>query len=123
VRNDDLPRVPTRSKSLLEQWVGEFLTMNTQAVVHISVAVQDGAEGRDTGLVIVQLGNGGDVYMQPAAFDSVEWEVTLTSRPDDLTLSPFQMASLAAQVAVASNLCSFLQFKSLEWDRMSGMRD
>lgn len=103
--------------------MSEFLSLTTQPLTHISVALQDGAEGRDTGLVIIRLGGGGtDVYMQPADFDSVEWKVTLTARPEDLTLSPFEMSSLAAQVAVASNLCSFLQFKSLQWDRMSGMR-
>lgn len=124
MHGDDLTRVPTRTRALLQQWVDEFVGLNAHALVDISVAVQDGVDGRDTGLVIVQLGNGGaDMHMQPRSLDSVEWEVTLTSRPGDLALSPFQMSALGAQVAVAGNLCAFLQFKSLEWDRMSGMHD
>ena len=59
VRDDDVKRVPARTKALLQQWVDEFVALNTQAL----------------------------------------------------------------QVAIAGNLCAFLQFKSLEWDRMSGMHD
>lgn len=119
-----MAKVPARTKALLEQWVDEFTRLTTHALVEVTVAVQDGGGGRDTGLVIVKLGGGAaDMHMQPSSLDNVEWEVTLTSRPGDLTLTPFEMSALAAQVAVASNLCSFLQFKSLEWDRMSGMHD
>ncbi|MCM3697712.1 hypothetical protein [Microbacterium oleivorans] len=114
--------VPARSKALLEAWVREFLAESAAHGVTIKVAVQDGSEGRDTGLVVVDLGNGGaEVYMQPASLDNTRWETTLTSRPGDLTLSPMKLAAIAAEVAVASDLCLFLQFKSLEWDRMSGM--
>lgn len=116
--------MPARTKALLQQWVDEFVALNTHALMHINVAVQEGVDGRDTGLVIVRLGNGGaDMHMQPCSLDSVEWEVTLAARPDDLTLPAFQMSALGAQVAIAGNLCAFLQFKSLEWDRMSGMHD
>jgi hypothetical protein len=124
VQNDDMTRAPARTMALLQQWVDEFTALTTHTLVDIKVAVQDGGDGRDTGLVIVQLGNGGaDMHMQPSALDNVDWEVTLTSHPGDLTLTPFQMSALAAEIAVASDLCAFLQFKSLEWDRMSGMHD
>ncbi len=122
VQADDLPRVPARTKSLLESWIDEFIAENATESASIQVAVQDGVDGRDTGLVIVHLSQGGaDVYMQPDGLDSTKWVTTLTPRPGDLTLSPFKLASLAAEVALASSLCQFLQFKSLEWDRMSGM--
>ena len=121
---DDLPRVPARTKSLLESWIDEFLAENATEAVSIQVAVQDGSEGRDTGLVIVHLSNGSsDVYMQPDGLDSTKWVTTLTSRPGDLTLPPVKLAALAAEVSLASSLCLFLQFKSLEWDRMSGMHE
>lgn len=117
-------RAPARTKALLEGWVKEFMDENAADQVHINVAVQDGSDGRDTGLVVIHLGNGGaEVYMQPASFDSTVWEATLTARPDDLTLSPYKLAALAAEVTLASSLCTFLQYKSLEWDRMSGMHD
>ncbi len=119
----DAPRIPARTTALLQSWVDEFVERNASDLVHIKVAVQDGSDGRDTGLVVVQLDNGGaDIYMQPAGIDSLEWEITLTARPYDLTLSPYRMAAVASQVNVATSLCTFLQFKSLEWDRMSGMR-
>ncbi|MDF2916950.1 MAG: hypothetical protein K0S70_1167 [Microbacterium sp.] len=123
VMSDDIPRVPVRTKTLLEEWVAEFLEQGKVPGVSVKVAIQDGSDGLDTGLVIVHLENApADVYMQPRAIDDPEWEATLTARSDDLTLTPYQMAGLAAEVAFAGNLCTFLQFKSIEWDRMSGMR-
>lgn len=122
VENDDLPQAPPRSKELLESWVSHFVSENSARAMAIDVAVQDGSEGRDTGLVVVRLNYGGvEVFMQPTSLDSTTWETTLTARPGELTLSPYELSSLAAEVAVASNLCAFLQFKSLEWDRMLGM--
>lgn len=124
VENDDLVQAPPRSKELLETWVQEFAAQNSTRAMSIDVAIQDGAEGRDTGLVVVRLSHGGaEVFMQPVSLDSTEWETTLTARPGELTLSPLMLSSLAAEVAVASSLCAFLQFKSLEWDRMRGMHE
>ena len=121
--SDDIPRVPVRTKTLLEQWVAEFLQKGQSHAVTIKVAIQDGSEGLDTGLVIVHLQNApADIYLQPRAIDDPEWEATLSARTEDLTLTPYAMAGLAAEVAFAGNLCTFLQFKSIEWDRMSGMR-
>ncbi len=83
----------------------EFLAESAAHGMTIKVAVQDGSEGRDSGLVVVDLGNGGaEVYMQPASLDNTWWETTLTSRPGDLTLSPMKLAAIAAEVAVASDL-------------------
>lgn len=114
--------MPVRSKLLLEEWVDEFLQRGNSSSVRIDVAVQDGTDGRDTGLVVVRLQNvDADIYMQPVGFDQSEWEATLTARSGDLTLTPFELAGLAAEITIAGNLCTFLQFKSLEWDRMTGM--
>ncbi|MDD7930708.1 hypothetical protein [Microbacterium thalli] len=112
-----------RTKTLLEEWVSEFLAQEQTQELSVKVAIQDGSEGLDTGLVIMHLRNApAEVYMQPRGIDELEWEATLTARTDDLTLKPQQMSGLAAEVALAANLCTFLQFKSIEWDRMSGMR-
>ncbi|RZI79981.1 MAG: hypothetical protein EOO67_19895, partial [Microbacterium sp.] len=100
---EDLPRVPARTKTLLESWIDEFLAENAADAVSIQVAVQDGSEGRDTGLVIVHLSNGSsDVYMQPDGLDSTKWVTTLTSRPGDLTLPPVKLAALASETSAAS---------------------
>lgn len=120
--HDDLPQAPARSKDLLDTWVREFISRNTADLMNIKVVIQDGSDGLDTGLVVVRLHEGAaEVYMQPAGPDSIEWETTLTARPEDLTLSPYELSTLAAELAVAGSLCAFLQFKSLEWDRMRGM--
>ncbi len=122
LRDDRPPHAPARSKELLDKWVKEFISRTAAADLDAEVVAQDGSDGRDTGLVVVRLHHGSaEVYMQPITLDSTEWETTLTARPDELTLSPYQLAALASEVAVASSLCSFLQFKSLEWDRMRGM--
>ncbi len=121
--SQDAPRVPVRTKNLLEEWVAEFLEQGQSQPIQVKVAIQDGSDGLDTGLVIMHLQNApADIYMQPRGIDEPEWEATLSARSDDLTLTPYAMAGLAAEVALASNLCTFLQFKSIEWDRMSGMR-
>lgn len=118
-----MTRVPVRTKTLLEQWVAEFVEQGQPHGVEIKVAIQDGSEGLDTGLVIVHLQNApADIYLQPRGIDDPEWEATLSARSEDLTLTPYAIAGLASEVAFAGTLCSFLQFKSLQWDRMTGMR-
>lgn len=114
--------VPFRSRALLEQWVEEFRAQAEDVAAVLDVVLQDGSDGRDTGLVVVRLRNApADVYMQPRGYDDPYWEATLITR-GELTLLPYQLAGFAAEVVVAGNLCTFLQFKSLEWDRESGLR-
>ncbi|MDU0346514.1 hypothetical protein RWH44_12485 [Microbacterium sp. KSW2-29] len=112
---------PRRSRDQLRAWVEEFLSQGHAMTGTIKVVDQEDADGQDTGLVVMTMRNTtASVYMQPRGYDDPLWEATLTARPDDLTLSPHDMASLAAELVIAGNLCSFLQFKSLEWDRHSG---
>lgn len=120
--NDELEdSPPRRSRDQLRVWVEEFLTQGHAVTGTIKVVDQEDADGQDTGLVVMDLRNTkASVYMQPRGYDDPLWEATLTARPDDLTLTPHDMASLAAELVIAGNLCAFLQFKSLEWDRQSG---
>lgn len=112
---------PRRSREQLQAWVEEFRAQGHVVAGDISVAQQEDADGRDTGLVVLKLSNANAaIYMQPVGYDEPLWEATLTGRPDDLTLSPHHIASLAAELVVAGNLCSYLQWRSLEWDRRSG---
>ena len=112
---------PRRSRPQLQQWVDEFREQGHIVAGNISVAQQEDADGQDTGLVVLRLNNvNASVYMQPVGYDEPLWEATPTSRPEDLTLSPHHIASLAAELVVAGNLCSYLQWRSLEWDRKSG---
>jgi hypothetical protein len=119
---DDL-EVPYRTRTLLEEWVTEFREQGHSVAGELDVVFQDGSDGRDTGLVIVHLKNApADIYMQPRGLNDPLWEATLSARSDDLTISPHHLAGLAAEVVVAGNLCTFLQYKSLDWDRESGKR-
>lgn len=112
---------PRRSLTQLKAWVQEFRDQGHLFAGQLKVVEQEDADSQDTGLVVMNLTNArASIYMQPQGYDEPLWEATLTSRPEDLTLSPHEMASLAAELVVAGNLCSFLQWKSLEWDRESG---
>lgn len=120
--NDELEdSPPRRSGDQLRVWVDEFLEQGHAVAGAVKVVDQEDADRQDTGLVVMNLRNAAaSIYMQPRGYDDPLWEATLTARPEDLTLSPHDMASLAAELVIAGNLCSFLQFKSLEWDRQSG---
>ncbi|OZD47295.1 hypothetical protein CH252_20610 [Rhodococcus sp. 06-1477-1B] len=112
---------PRRSLAQLKEWVQEFRDQGHLFAGQLKVVEQEDADSQDTGLVVMNLMNAqASIYMQPQGYDEPLWEATLTARPDDLTMTPHEMASLAAELVVAGNLCSFLQWKSLEWDRDSG---
>lgn len=114
---------PRRSREQLEAWVQEFRDHGHIVSGSIRVAQQEDADSQDTGLVVMNLRNAkASIYMQPRGYDEPVWEATLTGRHEDLTLSIHDIASLAAELVIAGNLCSFLQWKSLEWDRESGTR-
>ncbi len=123
VMNDEIEdSPPRRSRDQLKIWVQEFRDQGHLVAGKIKVVDQEDADGQDTGLVVISLSNANaSIYMQPRGYDEPLWEATLSARPDDLTLTPHEMASLAAELVIAGNLCSFLQFKSLDWDRRSGM--
>ncbi|WP_150958741.1 hypothetical protein [Microbacterium testaceum] len=115
---------PRRSREQLQGWVDEFEEMEHCIAGSISVAPQEDDSVEDTGLVILRLRYASSfVYMKPRGFDDPLWEMTITPQPRELGLSVHGIASLAAELVVASNLCTFLQWKSLEWDRESGQRE
>jgi len=112
---------PRRSRVQLQEWVQEFVDLGHPIGSRIRVAEQEDADGRDTGLVVVELPHGGgSVSLEPRGYDDPLWQADLTGEDDDLMLSPYALAGLAAELVVAGNLCAFLQWKSLEWDRASG---
>jgi len=114
---------PRRSRKQLQVWVDEFEENEHCIAGSISVAPQEDDGEEDTGLVILRLRYASSsVYMKPRGYDDPLWEMTITPQPRELGLSVQGIASLAAELVVASNLCTFLQWKSLEWDRESGQR-
>lgn len=114
---------PRRSQNQLQAWVDAFTQEGHLYAGTVRVASQEDDEVQDTGLVIMQLANvPASVYLQPRGYDNPQWEATLTGWETDHTLSPHQLASLSAELVVAGNLCAYLQWRSLEWDRESGRR-
>jgi len=112
---------PRRSRVQLQEWVQEFVDLGHPIASRIRVVEQEDADGRDTGLVVVELPHGGgSVSLEPRGYDDPLWQADLTGGDDDVMLSPYALAGLAAELVVAGNLCAFLQWKSLEWDRASG---
>ncbi|WP_434993185.1 hypothetical protein [Arthrobacter sp. Ld5] len=106
--------MPFRSKKTLETWVDEFRTTREGGAL-VSVVVQDGAGGADTGLVIVPLRNDGtEIYMQPVAVGDPRWSISFGARSEESELTAAELHGLAAELLVAASLCQFLQEKSLD---------
>lgn len=114
---------PRRSREILAGWVDDFVAAGNAHGAALDVIVQDADDDGDTGLVIMRLRKAeAIVYMQPRGTNDPLWEMTLTGRPEDVTMNPYDLGSLGAELVVAANLCTFLQYRSLEWDRDSGRR-
>lgn len=112
--------MPFRSKEVLESWLDEYETTESpdgalRIADYAEVAVQDGSDGSDTGLVVIALKNATtDVYMQPVALGDPRWEVTFAARDRDIALSTDDVLALSRELAAAAALCSFLERKSVE---------
>ncbi|BFM26199.1 hypothetical protein CHE218_32410 [Microbacterium sp. che218] len=112
---------PRRSRVQLESWVREFEQQEHCIAGKVSIAPQEDDGREDSGLVILSVRNAApSIYMRARSYDDPIWELTVTEQPDDLVMSVHDIASLAAELVVAGNLCTFLQWKSLDWDRQSG---
>lgn len=106
--------MPFRSKETLESWLDEFRETREGGAL-ISVLIQHGDDGADTGLVVVPLKSvSTEVYMQPVAIGDPRWSVTFGARPDGFELDSPQLQAMAAELALAASLCAFLQEKSVD---------
>jgi hypothetical protein len=103
-----------RTKETLERWLDEFRAGRNDSD-HITVLLQDGGDGADTGLVYVPLTNAAtDVYMQPVAIGDPQWTIGFGSRDNTFDLTPAQLRGLTTELSVAATLCEFLERKSAE---------
>ncbi|MDT0117030.1 hypothetical protein Q9R20_08490 [Microbacterium sp. PRF11] len=119
--DDDFP--PRRTRERLQGWVDDFLAEDGDSGHRIDVMPQEGERDLDTGLVVMRPRHSEmPIYIQPRAYDDPLWEMTLPARDEEVTMSPLELGRLAALVVAAVNLCTYLQFRSLEWDRQSGRR-
>jgi hypothetical protein len=105
--------MPFRSKETLERWVSDFHQARGAGDL-IRVIVQDGSDGADTGLVVVPLENATvTIYMEPAALGAAPWSVTFDPQPDTTILNSHQLHGMAAELAVAAELCTYLEGRSV----------
>lgn len=105
-----------RSKQTLETWLEEFRSAR-EAGDLIRVTIQDGSDGSDTGLVIVPLKNSSvSIFMQPIRIGDAQWNVTLEPSDENTVLDSHQLHALASELAVAAELCAFLQARSVGHD-------
>lgn len=102
-----------RSKQTLERWLEEFQEARTAGEL-IRVAVQDGEGGADTGLVVVPLHNSSvSVFMEPVEIGASSWRITLEPQPDATILNSHELHRMAVELAVAAELCAFLEARSI----------
>lgn len=102
-----------RSKETLERWLDEFQNAR-EAGDLIRVIIQDGSDGSDTGLVIVPVKNSSvSIFMQPVSLGDARWSVTLEPNDETTVLDSHQLHALASELAVAAELCSFLEARSI----------
>ncbi|MFI8634158.1 hypothetical protein ACIGEP_16365 [Microbacterium sp. NPDC077663] len=105
--------MPFRSKQTLENWLTDFRNANV-AGDHIRVILQDGSDGADTGLVIMQLGSAAaSLYMQPVEIGEAKRRVTIVPALNDTDLSSEQLHTLSAELSVAARLCTYLEARSI----------
>lgn len=114
---------PRRTRDQLQSWVDDFETQAGDGGHRIDVMPQDGEVDLDTGLVVMRpQGTEMAIYIEPRGVDDPRWALTLPARDHEVTMTPLQLGRLAALVVSATNLCAYLQFRSLEWDRQVGRR-
>ena len=106
--------MPFRSKETLEAWLAEFRTTREGGNL-ITVVVQDGEGGADTGLVVVPLRDDwAEIHMQSTDIGAATWAVTIAPSRRSVDLTPEQLQGCAAELGVAASLCLFLQEKSVD---------
>lgn len=104
--------MPFQSRESLAAWLAEFDAPSRPGVLAPRVIEQDGSQGADTGLVVVQLSSAVDVYIQPEMQGGTHWVVTIGSREEAHDLTSAQIATLAEEFAAVAELCAFLEEKS-----------
>lgn len=108
-----------RSKETLEAWLEDFKSTR-EAGDLIRVIIQDGSDGSDTGLVIVPVKNSSvSIFMQPIQVGERQWNITLEPNDENTVLNSHQLHSLASELAVAAELCSYLEARSVGHEEQS----
>lgn len=104
--------MPYRTKAVLEAWLADF-PFHADLLGH--VALQDGSDGSDTGLVIIRLQHATTgVFLQPVGRGDARWEVVFEARYDDMACDADAVEALGRELQLAAQLCRHLEAKSRE---------
>ena len=107
-------RYSPTAMSTIQSWLDEFEQLGYNFDGELKVIQQDGADGANTGLVSVRLVNAATVItIQPEVQAAPVWKVTMEPRDETVTIDGPSVLNLAAELAVVSALCAFLQERSL----------
>ncbi|MFB2582724.1 hypothetical protein ACEXQD_15870 [Herbiconiux sp. P15] len=107
--------MPFRTKETLEKWAAEFVSPGKPIEGVVDVLMHDGDPGEDTGLVVVRLRNATtEVHLEPTAPGSPTWHVIFGPRDTYFALGVAGLRELSEELAVAADLCAYLELRSLE---------
>lgn len=99
----------------LDAWVEEFKTLNLDVSEGTKVMVQDGEDGRDTGLIGVRLQHvSTTAYLQLESLESGRWLATFEARDAAVVQDAAALLELSKEIATIAALCAFLQAKTNE---------
>lgn len=103
--------MPYRSQATIQAWVDDYLAENPDDVTAITVLEKDFTPGPESGMVVVSLANASTVtYIQAVGADTTpRWVVTFEPRADSFDLDAQGVGRLAADLAMVSSLCAYLQ--------------
>lgn len=105
--------MPFRSKDTLERWLAEFASGGQGFGGDVRVLPQDGSDGGDTGLVVVDLGNAPtQAYLEPAGPGDPHWTVTFLAREVDAALRIERLQALSDELRAVAELCRYLERRS-----------
>jgi len=101
----------------LQGWIDEFTDLHAPFASEVSVLIQDGADGADTGLVEIRMVNATTVTtIEPESVGSNRWVTIFDAREDALRLDAKAVMWLSRELATVSELCSFLERKAAAYE-------
>lgn len=104
--------MPHRDQATVSAWVREFSELGHAMGTSVDVLPHE-EEAGDTGLIVVRLREASTVtYLHTVTRETVKWVVVFEAREDAMELDAAAISQLAADLALVSALCGFLQAKT-----------
>ncbi|GAB2708974.1 hypothetical protein BKA24_002497 [Microbacterium marinum] len=103
-----------RTRETLEAWLTDFRNARSAGGA-IKVVIQDGSGGRDTGLIVVPLkSSNASIHIEPGSPAGDGWRITIDALEDTTILDSHQLQELAHELAVAAELCAYLESRAAD---------